>query len=60
LIPPLDGCELLDAISEACAHDELLPIPACADCGQVNAHGRYVAHYERIILEERAEEDAVD
>jgi hypothetical protein len=26
----------------------------------VNTHGGYVAHYEQIILEKRANEDAVD
>ena len=39
--------------------DDFPPIPTCEDCGnQVNAHDRYVADYERIILEERTDDEA--
>ena len=38
--------------------DDFPVIPVCSDCGNhVNTRGRYVAHYEIIILENRAGED---
>jgi hypothetical protein len=56
--PVTDGSRGIQLVHrEIGAQDVLPPIPTCTDCGnQVNSHGRCVARYEIIILEEREDE----
>lgn len=58
--PVTDGSRAIQVVHRIIGvPDNFPPIRTCTDCGnQVNVRGQYVAHYKRIILEKRVEDDA--
>ena len=57
--PATDGSRGMQVVHRTVGIPDDFPvIPTCTRCGnQVNVHGRYVAQYERIVLERRPGDD---